>query len=230
MAIDFDGINLLITLESGVTELDIVGDLYRDWKDWMLADPRNRRFPQALVSDGGNPLTEVLNQGSYIFLNNPAGWRIKAPEEDITITVTGNLALLDIDLPSVVPTTGGFTVAFLGLQPITQGVVPSMKTQSDYNAFQSSVTLDPDNLSSKAISGTAFPAGTEEFPSNNHTDTLAIAEAKGFDAIKVRGNVALTSGDWSVGYDFNGTNPLISSIVISPAAIVDINGFVPLKS
>jgi len=221
MAIDFDGDNLLITFESGVTEVDIVNDLYRDWKDWMLSNPLNRRFPQALVSDGGNPLTAVLNQGSYIFLNNPAGWRIKSPEEDITITVTGNLALLDIDTASVIPTVGGFTVAFLGLQPITQGVTPSMKTQSDFNSFQSSVTLDPDNLSGNAIAGTAFPAGTEQSPSNNHTDTLAIAIANGFDTISVRGNVALTSGDWSVGYDFNGTNPLISSIVLSGAANVD---------
>ena len=221
MAIDFNGDTLTITLESGITELDIVGDLYKDWKDWMLSNPRNRRYPQALTSDGGNPLTAVLNQGSYIFLNNTAGWRIKPPEEDITITVTGNLALADIDLPSIIPTTGGFTVALLGLQPITQGVVPSMRTQSDYNAFNSGVTLDPQNLSGGAIPGTTHPAGTEQFPSNNHTDTLAIAVANGFDTIYVRGDVALTSGDWSVGYDFHGTNPLVSSIVISDAANVD---------
>jgi len=120
MAIQFDGDNLVITLESAVTEVDIVDDLYRDWKDYMLLDPLNRRFPQALLSDGGAPLTATLDQGAYIFLNNTAGWRIKAPEEDITITLIGNLIFLDIDIPGIIPTTGDFTVAYLGLQPITQ--------------------------------------------------------------------------------------------------------------
>jgi hypothetical protein len=88
MAINFDGDNLLITLDSGITEVDVVDDLYRAWKDWMLETPLNRRYPQAFVSDGGNPLTAVINQGSYIFLQNQYGWRIKPPEEDITIYLT----------------------------------------------------------------------------------------------------------------------------------------------
>ena len=123
MAIQFDGDNLIITLESAVTEVDIVDDLYKDWKDYMLADPLNRRFPQALVSDGGAPLTATLNQGAYIFINNTAGWRIRGPEEDITIFFVGNLAPLDITVGTIVPTIGGFTQSIIGLQPITQGVV-----------------------------------------------------------------------------------------------------------
>lgn len=123
MAIQFDGDNLIITLESAITEVDIVDDLYKDWKDFMLAAPLNRRFPQALVSDGGAPLTSTLNQGSYIFLNNTAGWRIRGPEENITIFFIGNLAALDIEIDTIVPSLGGFTQSIIGLQPITQGVV-----------------------------------------------------------------------------------------------------------
>ena len=128
---DFDGVNLIITLDSGVTEVDVINDLYEPWKDWMLASPVNRGFPQAFVSDGGNPLTTVLNQGSYIFLQNGNGWRIRGPEENITIYFTGNLAVEEIALPTFIPTIGAFTVGIVGLQPITQvvttgsGVLPS---------------------------------------------------------------------------------------------------------
>lgn len=122
MAITFDGDNLLITLDSGIVEVNVVTDLYKAWKDFMLASPVNRKYPEAFRSDGGNPLTVTINQGAYIFLNNIDGWRIKPPEEDITIFLVGNLAVEDVALPSIVPTTGNFTAAILGLQPITQGV------------------------------------------------------------------------------------------------------------
>jgi hypothetical protein len=221
MAINFDGDNLLITLDSGITEVDVVDDLYRAWKDWMLETPLNRRYPQAFVSDGGNPLTAVINQGSYIFLQNQYGWRIKPPEEDITIYLTGNLAVADIAIEAIVPTTGNFTAAVIGLQPITQGVTPAMGTQLEFNAFNSGITLDPGNITGNAIAGTAFPAGSEEFPSDNHTDTLSIAQARGLEKIYVKGAVALSSGDWSLGYDFHGINPLVSSIVLSGTSNVD---------
>jgi hypothetical protein len=125
----FDGDNLIITLDSGITEVDIVDDVYEPWKDWMLASPLNRRYPAAFRPDGGNPLSSIINQGSYIFLNNLEGWRMKPPEEDITVYLTGNLAVEDNTLPAFIPTTGAFTAAIIGLQPVTQGVTPAVADQ-----------------------------------------------------------------------------------------------------
>ena len=118
----FDGVNLLITLDSGVTNVDVQEDIYEPWKTWMLGSHDNRRYPEAFRSDGGAPLTDVISQGSYFFLNNAEGWRIKPPEEDITIYLTGNLAVEDTGLDAVVPTTGAFTAAIIGLQPVTQAL------------------------------------------------------------------------------------------------------------
>ena len=126
---DYDGVNLIITLDSGVTEVDIINDVYVPWKDWMLVSPVNRKFPAAFRSDGGATLTTVLNQGSYIFLANDAGWRLRPPEEDITIYFTGNLAVEDVSLPAFIPTLGNFTTAIVGIQPITQGVTSDMAIQ-----------------------------------------------------------------------------------------------------
>ena len=120
MAIDFDGINLIITLDSGVTEVDVREDIYEPWKEWVRAG--NAAFPAAFRPLGGDPLTALINAGSYFFLNNTVGWRIKPPEEDITIYLTGNLAVEDVSLPAFVPTDGNFTTAILGLQQVTQGV------------------------------------------------------------------------------------------------------------
>jgi len=132
MAIDFDGDALVITLDTGVTEIDVIDDIYEPWKDWMLASPLNRKYPQAFISDGGNPLSAIINQGSYIFLQNDAGWRIRPPEEDITIYLTGNLAVADTTSPAFIPTIGAYTAAILGLQPVTQGVTEQMANQLDF--------------------------------------------------------------------------------------------------
>lgn len=192
----FDGPNLLITLDPGVTEVDVVNDLYRAWKDFMLADPVNRRYPQAFRSDGGTPLTAIINQGSYIFLNNVDGWRIKPPEEDITIFLTGNLAVEDVTLPSIIPTTGNFTAAVLGLQPITQGVVPTMRTQLELVAFSDGVTLDPINGYPLGASVTGI-VGTRQFPVNTAMGAHLLSETYGLRNIYVLADYTVPAMDMS---------------------------------
>ena len=76
MPLTFDGDNLVITFQSGVTEVDVREDLYEDWKDWLLADPSRLKYPRAIRPLGGDPLTSVINAGSYFFLNNSDGWRV----------------------------------------------------------------------------------------------------------------------------------------------------------
>lgn len=138
----FDGENLVITLDSGVTSVEIQ-DVYEAWKDWMLASALNRKYPQAFRSDGGAPLSAIINQGSYFFLNNTAGWRMRPPEEDITIYITGNLAVEDTTLPAFVPTVGAYTAAILGLQPVTQGVDEQLGRM--LQALWTLQGLDPNN-------------------------------------------------------------------------------------
>ncbi len=121
MAIAFDGPNLRIILDSGVTTLDIE-DLYSRWKDFAKTGT-NAKFPFAFDdSFGGNTIKAGLDAGPYFTLRNDLGWRLRPPEEDINILVTGNLIPADDTLDMVVPTLGAFTVLLQGLQPITQVV------------------------------------------------------------------------------------------------------------
>lgn len=205
MAIDFNGETLTVTLDSGVTEVDVVNDLYAQWKEWLLADPNNRKYPQTFSSDGGNPLTSIINQGSYIFLQNQLGWRIKPPEEDITVFLTGNLAVSDISLGSILPTTGAFTAAILGLQPITQGVTPAMADQLAYTSFQGVVCIDQTGGVAGTGSVGSDKVGTRRAPSNNTDDALIIAMRERLTTFIIVSDLTTTlSTDFSAGYQFKG--------------------------
>lgn len=116
----FDGDNLTITLDSGATLVDVKIDLYSDWKEFVQQGD-NGKFLPAFRATGGDPLTGALEAGAFFFLRNDLGWRIKPPEENTTIFLTGNLAGENDTLPMILPSDGGFTVLILGLQPITQG-------------------------------------------------------------------------------------------------------------
>ena len=216
---NFDGDNLIITLDVGVTEVDVINDIYEPWKDWMLSSPLNRGYPQAFISDGGNPLSSIINQGSYIFLQNAVGWRLRPPEEDTTIYLTGNLVVVDTTLSAFVPTIGTFTAAILGLQPITQGVTESMASQLAFNTFQGAVAIDPIN----GFSGTGdiggSPIGTRKTPSSNFTDGHTIMNREGLNIFQVLRSMTIENVDLSHGHLLIGDSPFIQ-IDILPSADV----------
>jgi hypothetical protein len=125
MAVTFNGEELLIILETGVTEVDIADDLYTEWKTWQRAGS-NLMYPQAFRVAGGDAVTSTLDAAGYFFLRNDLGWRIRPAEEDATILFIKNLVPELATLPIAVPTLGGYTVLIVGLQPVTQIVeVPS---------------------------------------------------------------------------------------------------------
>lgn len=60
--------------------------------------------------------------GTFFFIQNNLGWRIRPAEADATVFLTGNLAPEDSSLPIMIPTIGAYTVLVDGLQPITQNI------------------------------------------------------------------------------------------------------------
>lgn len=218
MANLFDGENLIITLDpvvNGVLTVDVLEDLYEDGKDWYRGNPQNRRYPFPFVSDGGNPLTSVINQGAYIFVDNVSGWRIKPAENDGDYFFVGNLAPLDETLPVLQKTDGAFTVGIFGLQPVTQGVVPEMRTNLAFNTFQNQVCFDPGNVTGNAVAGvgniSGVEIGTRRLPSNNIDDVLAIAQSVGLVNIQVVSPFIGTTEttDLSTGFNWVGDGPAI---------------------
>ena len=122
----FDGNNLIMTLDAptgGVLTQDVEVDWYNAWKDWMLESPLNRKYPPLFFdSFGGNNIVTGLDAGAYFIFQNNRGWRLRPFEADQTIYVTGSVVPSDSSLPITIPTIGGYTVMFDGLQQQTQVV------------------------------------------------------------------------------------------------------------
>jgi len=113
MAITFNGASKLITLDTVTSET--VSNLYSRWKDWVRVSD-NAKFLPAFSEVGGEDLGGGLQSGINIFLRNDLGWRIKPPEMDIVITISGNLYPNSPAIDSFIPTTGGFdTIVRLNL-------------------------------------------------------------------------------------------------------------------
>lgn len=221
----FDGDNLIVTLDpvvDGVMGVDVLNDLYEPWKDWMLESTVNRRYPPTFRSDGGNPLSSIINQGAYIFLNNVAGWRLKPYESDGTWYLTGNLAVEDTALPAFIPTIGTYTAAILGLQPVTQGVSEQMGAQLEHAAFDKGVTLDE----VKGVAGTGYdlvgnPIGTLKTPSNNLSDTMTIANTRGLGIIYVLGDVETDPGEDYSDMTFIGASHQKTTLTLEASSNLD---------
>jgi hypothetical protein len=92
--VSFDGINRIIYVSEGVTELDVKADVYSAWKEWILGNQENPNgsvWPEAISAIGGEPLSDVLNVGSTFFLEN--GWRIQPypSKTPYILSVAGNI-------------------------------------------------------------------------------------------------------------------------------------------
>lgn len=120
----FNGETLIVVLDSGVTSVDAQGDLYEDWKDWLLMTPTNRKYPRLfdIASSQEIDAAKGLESSPYFFLRNDLGWRLRPPEEDINIYFTGNLVPRNSTLDMMVPTLGAYTVLVQGFQPISQAI------------------------------------------------------------------------------------------------------------
>ena len=122
MAAQFDGVNLIATLEAptlGVRQ-QTWEQIYDDAKQWHL-NANNRKYPFPFLTAGGEPITGTLNAGAYYFFRNDLGWRIETTDENQDVFWEGNGIPADLSL-RIFNSMPGRTIAHLGLQPITQGV------------------------------------------------------------------------------------------------------------
>jgi len=184
MAADINGDNLIVTLDApvaNVLSIDVAVDLYTVWKDWLLDENKNLGYPSLFRPVGGDDLTPGIQSGAYFFWRNDFGWRLRSSEDDQTIFVNGNLAPQDSTLPITIPTIGGFTVMYDGLQPITQNI-DTIKDTLEFTTFNGGIYWDSAN---GKTSITLSTDGNERVPLKNLSDVKTQAAAKGFSRIYV---------------------------------------------
>ena len=94
--VTFDGVNRLIRINYGETDIDFKIDIYSDWKEWVeLRD--NSKFLFAITAIGGEAVGGGQFVGSTYFLEN--GWKIKPWEGDHSLTIVGNYYTRDLTTP-----------------------------------------------------------------------------------------------------------------------------------
>lgn len=140
MAAQFDGVNLLITLDAPTAGVlnQTAEQLYDDAKQWHL-NANNRKYPFPFTTSGGEPVTDVQDAGAYYFLRNDIGWRIQGTDADQDVYWDGNLIPTDLS-QRMINSQAGRTVAHFGLQPITtQSLVGSGITQQDKDDIENQI-------------------------------------------------------------------------------------------
>jgi len=108
--VTFDGVNRIIDVDFGVTELDAQIDLYSDWKEWVLeTGSANARYTQTFRTAAGDPIGPGKFIAPYFFLLN--GWVIRPHAADHELLIEGNLYADPFTNPIITPSSGSFTVA-----------------------------------------------------------------------------------------------------------------------
>lgn len=86
----------------------------------------------------------------------------------------------------------------------------------EFASYQNNVWVDQAN----GMSGTTFPIGTREFPSNNLVDALIISSNVGLTNLGIIGSLSIGSGIDVSGFTIRGQNALLSQITVNPGANV----------
>jgi hypothetical protein len=86
-----------------------------------------------------------------------------------------------------------------------------------YSSYQNGVWIDI----AGSTSGIAYPSGTREYPVNNVTDAVSIANDKGFDTLYILRSMTLGSSADLTDFIIRGRSPSNTSITIDPSAITN---------
>ena len=102
----FDGVNKVIIVQDGVTELDFDKDVFSPWKDWFLQGT-NSRFGIAISSDGGDD--SVRTEGGKKGITFSLAWKIRPFEGHHRLLIYGNVYSADGSDPFI-ETLGNYKV------------------------------------------------------------------------------------------------------------------------
>lgn len=107
--VTFDGVQKIIFCDSTADTIIVQSDIYSAWKRWLLVGD-NAKYPEALRSVGGDPISEILSLGATFFLIN--GWKIRPAEQNYILNIEGNL-YSDDGSPPFIQTLGDYNVQII---------------------------------------------------------------------------------------------------------------------
>jgi hypothetical protein len=180
MAAQFDGVNLIITLDAPTNGVlnQTAEQVYDDAKQWHL-NANNRKYPFPFTTSGGEPITTDAFAGQYYFLRNDLGWRIRSTDADQDVYWDGNLIPTDLLLP-IIEGWPARTILHLGLQPIVQG----LSLLADvHGQVRRAIYINTEGL----VNGNGY----QQSPYNNWTDGVDDAEARGLQTLYLEADAVI---------------------------------------
>ena len=196
-----------------VVDIDVKIDLYSDGKEDWKSDPTLNKLKFPIRAVGGDALPGSKSLGSTFFLES--GWKIKPYAFSHTMRVNGNLYSEDGTSPYTT-VDGAYTVQIIqSVSSLVDSTVQQL-AEIEYSTFSGGVTIDAIN----GVAGTAYPVGTPGTPVNNVSDAHDIADERGLNQFFVKGNLTISTIDFSDGHIFVGDSPILTNITIDPSTDV----------
>lgn len=141
-------------------------------------------------------IVEILSPYTVTFDDTGGGW--------VCNLLNSNNNILDVTNLTSVQVRSNNSAGLVGVREIQN------------TAYAQQVSIDVVN----GVSGTTYPTGTHAQPSNNVTDAIVIAEARGIETLTVHGSYTLTTGEDVSGYLVKGENAITTFITVETDANV----------
>jgi hypothetical protein len=173
--VTFDGINRLIIINYGETDINVETDIYSNWKEWQLLEDYAKYLP-ALSVIGGEPIGGGQFVAPTFFLEN--GWRIRPWEGSHLLTIDGNLYTREEGESPVIPTIDPWSVTttFVRSAVVYQVEVPVYITSS----FSSGSSATPEQIAAAVWNyNTSQSFAQNTFGSYVTTKLLTVAQYLG---------------------------------------------------
>ena len=174
-----------------------------------------------IAGAGKEPLGGGVLVGLTLTLNN-ALLEFEArtgPSYTLCTVGGGNLVAVDVNGDPVVSPINPTAFVTIVQANSSSATLQELKA-IQFSSFNGGVTIDIGNISGRSVSGTDFPIGTLESPSNNLYDAHLIALENGFNKIFVIGNVTLDNTTSWERHEFVGESALKTAITILSEANV----------
>lgn len=210
MALSFDKVNRIITVQAPDTEITIQNLLnsIREWEDELTSID----MPIVVSCAGKEPLGGGVVVGLTLTLLDD--WQLafeaRSGPSYIQCVVSGGNIVADNVNGSIFPTA--FTQVLI--------TASSSATQADleaiqYASYQNAVWVDV----TSTVTGLAYPSGNRENPVNNIQDAVLIGSARGFSTLQLLSDFTLRTGDVISNFHLSGVSHILTNVVIETGCL-----------
>lgn len=211
-----------IYLLAGVREYHPVEDIYVEIRNIRRVNETMRVFDQPVSAEGAVPKGSGKYTPRYSIFKH--GWTVVPEDVSHDLYITGEQITDDgqsgkacLDLTVLSPGTN----IFVHYEPPAAEIIRDEASLEaiENMSFGGGVHIDIIN----GISGIAYPSGNEEYPSDNLSEAIAIANSRGFRKLFIRESMigvnALNNGTILNGFHIIGDSAVTVQVEIDATAI-----------